>query len=195
VLSRRGSVRDRRHASGGRWRRSNIHFLGRRTDAEGRELLRNARAFLFAANEDFGIAPIEAQASGTPVIAFGREALETVRGLDADGPIDCFFDEQTPTSVLQAIERFENLLAPIDPEDCRANASRFRSEVFRDHLHEIVSRHWARVHRASGCGLETPAAAFNLELMDRWEAVLRRVTDRALALRETHSSAQPVYRP
>jgi hypothetical protein len=91
------------------------------------------------------------------VIAFGRGgALETVRGLDADRPTGCFFDEQTPTSVLQAIERFENLLAPIDPEDCRANASRFRSEVFRDHLHEIVSRHWARVHRASGCGLETP---------------------------------------
>jgi glycosyltransferase involved in cell wall biosynthesis len=122
---------------------SNIRFLGHRTDAEVRELLRNARAFLFAANEDFGIAPIEAQASGTPVIAFGRGgALETVRGLGAERPTGCFFDEQTPASILQAIERFENLAVPIDSDDCWANATRFRSELFRKKLRDVVSRHW-----------------------------------------------------
>jgi glycosyltransferase involved in cell wall biosynthesis len=130
------SLRERaRHAS-------NIRFLGRRTDGEIRELLRNARAFVFAANEDFGIAPIEAQACGTPVIAFGRGgALETVRGLGTEQPTGCFFDQQAPASILEAIERFENLAIPIDPEDCRANATRFRSERFREQFHSIVSRH------------------------------------------------------
>jgi len=123
----------------------NIRFLGRRTDAELRGLLQNARAFLFAANEDFGIAPIEAQACGTPVIALGRGgALETVRGLDTRQPTGCFFDAQTPESLLAAIARFESLPVPISPEDCRANARRFRSDLFRSQLHEIVDRHWNR---------------------------------------------------
>lgn len=122
----------------------NIRFLGRRSDCELRDLLGNARAFIFAANEDFGIAPIEAQACGTPVIAFGRGgALETVRGLGAERPTGCFFDEQTAASILEAIERFERMAVPIDPEDCRANAARFRSELFRKRLREIVRRHWA----------------------------------------------------
>jgi glycosyltransferase involved in cell wall biosynthesis len=142
------SLRDRaRHAS-------NIRFLGRRTDGEVRELLRNARAFVFAANEDFGIAPIEAQACGTPVIAFGRGgALETVRGLGSERPTGCFFDQQTPASIQEAIERFENLAVPIDPEDCRANATRFRSERFRRQLHNIVSRHWIQTSGISKCAL------------------------------------------
>ena len=131
------SLRERaRHAS-------NIHFLGRKSDGEVRELLRNARAFVFAANEDFGIAPIEAQACGTPVIAFGRGgARETVRGLGDERPTGCFFDQQTPASILEAIERFENLAVSIAPEDCRTNATRFRSEHFRERLHHIVRRHW-----------------------------------------------------
>lgn len=131
------SLRERaRHAS-------NIRFLGRTTDGQVRDLLANARAFLFAANEDFGMAPIEAQACGTPVIAFARGgALETVRGLGTERPTGCFFDHQTPTSVLEAIERFENLTLPIDPDDCRANATRFRSERFREQLHDIVRRNW-----------------------------------------------------
>jgi glycosyltransferase involved in cell wall biosynthesis len=123
---------------------ANVLFTGRRSDEELRELLRKARAFVFASNEDCGIAPIEAQACGTPVIAFGRGgALETVRGLDAERPTGCFFDQQTPASILEAIERFESLAVPIAPEDCRANAARFRSERFRDQFHEVVRRHWS----------------------------------------------------
>jgi glycosyltransferase involved in cell wall biosynthesis len=126
----------------------NIQFLGRRTDAEVRKLLRMARAFVFAANEDFGIAPIEAQACGTPVIALGKGgALETVRGLDADRPTGCFFESQTAASVLEGIDRFESLDVPIDPADCRENAARFRSESFRERLHELVDRHWSRMQQ------------------------------------------------
>jgi glycosyltransferase involved in cell wall biosynthesis len=129
---------------------TNIRFLGRKTDEEVRDLLQKARAFVFAANEDFGIAPIEAQACGTPVIAFGRGgALETIRGQEAEHPTGCFFDQQTPASILEAIERFEALAIPIDPADCRANALRFRPEIFRQQLHSIVNSNWN--------GLTTPA--------------------------------------
>lgn len=137
----------------------NVRFLGRRPDAEIRDLLANARAFLFAANEDFGIAPIEAQACGTPVIAFGRGgALETVRGLGAERPTGCFFEEQTPAAILQAIDRFENLAVPIDPHDCRANANRFRADLFRSRFREIVNRHWTGLHAAGGFASPTDGA-------------------------------------
>lgn len=122
---------------------SNIRFLGRKTDDEIGELMCNARAFVFAANEDFGITPVEAQACGTPVIAFGQGgSLETVRGIDTERPTGCFFHEQTSASVLDAIDRFEKLDVSINPDDCRANAMRFRSECFRDRFNDIVQRHW-----------------------------------------------------
>ncbi|MFY9314751.1 MAG: glycosyltransferase, partial [Burkholderiales bacterium] len=72
----------------------NVEFAGRLERAALRERLRRARAFLFAAVEDFGIAPVEAMACGTPVIAFGRGgAAETVAGLDAPAPTGVLFAE------------------------------------------------------------------------------------------------------
>jgi glycosyltransferase involved in cell wall biosynthesis len=139
---------------------ANVHFTGRRTEEELRELLRKARAFIFVSNEDCGIAPIEAQACGTPVIAFGRGgALETVRGLDAERPTGCFFDQQTAASILEAIERFESLAVPIDPADCRENAVRFRSERFRERLHDVVRRHWTGFAPAARAEM-TPSLSF-----------------------------------
>jgi len=86
-----------------------------------RDYLRRARAFVFAADEDFGILPVEAQACGTPVIALGvGGALETVR----DGETGLFFAEQTAEAIAAAVRRFEE-----GPEftvaSCRANAERF----------------------------------------------------------------------
>ena len=73
----------------------NVEFVGEVPRERLRELLRGARAFLFAAEEDFGILPVEAQACGTPVIAYGRGgSLETVRGLDAAAPTGAFFARQ-----------------------------------------------------------------------------------------------------
>lgn len=144
---------------------SNIRFLGRRTDGEVREFLRHARAFVFAANEDFGIAPIEAQACGTPVIAFGRGgALETVRGLGVQRPTGCFFDQQTPASILEAIERFENLAVPIEPGDCRANAFKFCSERFRERLHGIVRYNWMRFGQTTQSDTEPDSLARSVTL-------------------------------
>lgn len=92
--------------------------------------MQRAKAFIFAAEEDFGIAPLEAQACGTPVIAYGKGgALETIveSGPNQTG---LFFDHQTVNSLCSAINRFESLDSKIIPEDCRKNAIRFSPENF-----------------------------------------------------------------
>jgi glycosyltransferase involved in cell wall biosynthesis len=109
----------------------NVRFTGRLPLPELRAHLQSARAFLFAAEEDFGIAPIEAQACGTPVIAFGRgAATETIRGLDQTAPTGVLFDAQTPNAVVRALEDFNEHASRITPEACRTNAMRFATTHF-----------------------------------------------------------------
>ena len=124
---------------------SNVMLVGRESRDRVRERLRDARAFVFAAEEDFGIAPVEAQACGTPVIAYGKGGvLETVRGLDSPEPTGVFYAEQTAESLADAVRRFEVLERPVSAEACRENALRFRGELFRDGLREWVGREWER---------------------------------------------------
>jgi glycosyltransferase involved in cell wall biosynthesis len=111
----------------------NVELVGRLSRDEVRSYLRRARAFVFAAEEDFGIAPVEAQACGTPVIAFGRGGVtETVDGLDAAAPTGVFYDEQTADALALAVRRFEEREASIRAERCRANALRFAAGIFRE---------------------------------------------------------------
>jgi glycosyltransferase involved in cell wall biosynthesis len=118
---------------------SNIEVLGYQPDGELRRLVAKARAFVFAAIEDFGIAPLEAQASGTPVIALGKGgALETVRPLGADEPTGVYFFEQTEASLIAAVEEFEGQAPHISPLNCRKNAEEFATERFRNRLLELV---------------------------------------------------------
>jgi glycosyltransferase involved in cell wall biosynthesis len=105
----------------------NVRLVGTQPREVLRDYLRRARAFVFAADEDFGILPVEAQACGTPVIALGvGGALETVR----DGETGLFFGEQTIEAIAAAVRRFEE-----GPEftvaACRANAERFSVARFR----------------------------------------------------------------
>jgi len=121
----------------------NVELVGRVERDEARRLLGGARAFLFAAEEDFGIAPVESQARGVPVIAYARGgALETVRGLDHNAPTGVFFDEQSEASIACAVRQFEANAHRIAPIACRANAERFAEHVFRDEFSSFVEREW-----------------------------------------------------
>jgi len=131
----------------------NVTLLGYQPGEVVRARMQKARAFVFAAQEDFGIAPVEAQACGTPVIAYGRGgATESVLGPQAQRPTGVFFAEQTVPALCQAVRRFEALPQPIRPEDCRANAERFAEPLFRARLRETVWAHWQRFAEAAGLG-------------------------------------------
>lgn len=117
----------------------NVRFTGRLPVAELREQLQQARAFLFAAEEDFGIAPVEAQACGTPVIAFGRGgAVETIRGLDHDAPTGVFFAAQTPHAIARGIDEFAANAHRITAVACRDNALRFSRARFDDEMRAVL---------------------------------------------------------
>ncbi|KRW74855.1 glycosyl transferase [Pseudomonas sp. TTU2014-096BSC] len=117
----------------------NVMLMGYQNFAVLLHHMQRARAFVFAAEEDFGIAPIEAQACGTPVIAFGRGGvLETVRGIDHPEPTGVFYDEQTAESLIAAIGEFEAQAHHIFPDACRASAERFSTERFRQEIKAFV---------------------------------------------------------
>lgn len=105
---------------------SNIEYLGYQPTERLIELMGKARAFVFAGEEDFGIAPVEAQACGTPVIAYGSGGvLESV----VDGTTGLFFETQTTAAIQRALERFE-AAPPMSAQACRANAERFSISNF-----------------------------------------------------------------
>jgi glycosyltransferase involved in cell wall biosynthesis len=111
---------------------ANVTLAGRLNDSDCTAIVGDARAFVFAALEDFGIAPIEAQAAGTPVIAYRGGAMnETIVDLNQSAPTGVLYDRQTPDAIIAAVERFEQDAPRIDSNACRANASRFTPERFR----------------------------------------------------------------
>ena len=134
-----------------------VRFLGSiPDDRQLAQLYARCRAFLFPSLDDFGVAPVEAQAAGRPVIALGRgAAVETVMP-DTTGVL---FDEQKVDSMVEAIERFERLA--FDPAACRRNAERFDSRIFRERFQAAVEtqvRLAADRKRGRRLGSRTPPA-------------------------------------
>ena len=126
----------------------NVTLRGRLSTREVREHMQRARAFLFAGIEDFGIVMVEAQACGTPVIAFaGGGALEIVRGEDSSKPTGLLFPEQSAQAIVDVIGRFERETSLFAPDSCRENALRFDSDRFRGRFEELVRLHWERFSR------------------------------------------------
>jgi glycosyltransferase involved in cell wall biosynthesis len=115
----------------------NVELLGCQPPEALRAHMQRCRALIFAAEEDFGITPVEAQACGTPVIAYGRGGvLETVK----EGVTGLFFPEQSPEAVVEAVQAFERQETALDPAVIRANAERFGKERFRREFLEFIER-------------------------------------------------------
>lgn len=117
---------------------NNIKILGYLSFDELRSYLEKAKAFIFAAEEDFGIAPVEALACGTPVIAYGKGgALETV----IENETGIFFHSQTAEAIRSSVRRFESIPWGTKPALCRAQAERFAPDIFRQRFASIVREH------------------------------------------------------
>lgn len=126
---------------------ANVTLMGYQSDEVLRQYMQRARAFVFAAEEDFGIAPIEAQACGTPVIAFARGGvLETIRGLEHEKPTGVFYPEQSVDSIVAAVRTFETHRQRISASNCRSNAERFGGERFKQEIKAFVE---ARIREVS----------------------------------------------
>jgi glycosyltransferase involved in cell wall biosynthesis len=125
---------------------SNVELLGYQSFEDMISIIQKAKAYIFAAEEDFGIAPIEAQACGIPVIAFGKGAtLETIVGSYAKEnnvkitDTGIFFEEQTVSSLLQAVKLFEKEIGKFSKDIIRNNSLRFSKERFEREFEEKVN--------------------------------------------------------
>ncbi|WP_019508094.1 glycosyltransferase [Pleurocapsa sp. PCC 7319] len=121
--------------------KSHVQVLGWQPHQVVKKYITTAKAFIYAACEDFGIALVEAQACGTPVIAYGKGgALETVKDIrqyPQDGT-GLFFGVQQPEALIEAVETFEKLKTKIDPENCRLQASKFSPTIFKKSYLEFI---------------------------------------------------------
>lgn len=123
----------------------NVEILGYQPNHIMLEHMQNAKAFVFAAEEDFGITPVEAQACGTPVIAFGKGgSLETIRPLGVDNPTGLFFSEQTIESIISQVNAFEQNVDIFEPENCRLNSLRFSSSRFKNEMDNFIKDKWLK---------------------------------------------------
>lgn len=115
--------------------KGNIEFLGLVTDDKLAQLYSEAKAFIFPQEEDFGITPLEAMASGCPVIAYrGGGAVETV----VEGKTGVFFNKQTPESLIGSLIGFEKL--KFEPEICLNQASRFSIDIFKESIIKTLTQ-------------------------------------------------------
>jgi len=118
---------------------SNIQLLGHQPFNELKDKMQKARAFVYAAEEDFGIVPVEAQACGTPIIAYAKGGLrETV----IDEKTGIFFYEQSVSALCEAIERFEGSTL-LSPTMIREHSTQFSTERFKHEFYEFVMSKWA----------------------------------------------------
>ncbi|MBF2065483.1 MAG: glycosyltransferase [Calothrix sp. C42_A2020_038] len=121
----------------------NINILGWQPDDVVKKYMSTAKAFVYAACEDFGIALVEAQACGTPVIAYGAGgALETVRDVRSSPPgtgTGVLFKTQTEAEMIEAVKEFESCIGKFDPEYAREHAAQFDRSVFARRFVEFLN--------------------------------------------------------
>ena len=113
----------------------NVIILGYQPFSELKKYMQSAKAFVFAAEEDFGIIPVEAQACGTPVIGYGKGGLlETVE----ENKTGIYFQQQTEDAIINAVEKFEKDISAFSPKYIREHAEKFSTEVFKSKFDNFV---------------------------------------------------------
>ncbi|MEI4801156.1 glycosyltransferase family 4 protein [Bacillus sp. NPDC077411] len=123
--------------------KGNVELLGYQSFEVLKDYMQRAKGFVFAAEEDFGITPVEAQACGTPVIAYGKGgAMETVLDLSHEKPTGLFFKEQTVESIVKAVDEFERNYDQFSSSNCRENSIRFSPERFKEELKNMVEERY-----------------------------------------------------
>mgnify|MGYP006266315335 CR=1 FL=1 len=123
---------------------SNIRFLGYQPDATVIDYLQRCKGFVYAAEEDFGITLVEAQAAGAPVIAYGRGgATETV----IEGETGILFQEQTVPSLVDAIKSFETRVVEFESTLIRRNAEQYSVSRYRHEFRMFVLETWGKFQR------------------------------------------------
>lgn len=122
--------------------KTNIEFLGWKGDEALREYYAKCKALVFPGEEDFGIVPVEAMASGRPVIAYGKGGvLETVIPMSqgsGENPTGIFFYEQTPQTLIEAVKYFEKNQDIFDPKIIRNHALKFDRVVFKERIRDYI---------------------------------------------------------
>lgn len=122
---------------------ANTEILGYQSNEVLIDYMQRAKAFVFAAEEDFGISPVEAQACGTPVIAFGKGgSLETVRPFGVEKPTGLFFNKQNIASLQNTVTFFESNQEQFNADFCRQQAVKFSEERFRNEISAYVTQKW-----------------------------------------------------
>jgi glycosyltransferase involved in cell wall biosynthesis len=135
----------------------NVRLIGFVDDAELADLMQRARALVFAAREDFGIAPLEAQALGTPVIALGRGGARETVVSDGPSPTGVFFDTPTPEAIAWAVQRFLESAHRFTPASCHAHARRFNETRFDREFSDFVAACFATFQAERDWRVQAPA--------------------------------------
>ena len=125
--------------------KNNVEVLGYQQTKALIDLMQRARAFIFTAVEDFGIMPLEAQACGTPVIAYNKGGvIETIQDLPKEKPTGLFFSQQNVSAIIEAVSQFEQVgERRITPQACRENAIRFSQQRFRMEFMAFIDEKWS----------------------------------------------------
>jgi glycosyltransferase involved in cell wall biosynthesis len=125
----------------------NIQFVAPQSEAVVADYLQRCKAFVYAAEEDFGIAAVEAQAAGAPVIAYGKGGVtETV----ISGKTGVFFPEQSVESLMTVVKEFESGAIHFSPDQSRQHADQFSSERFRREFHQFIDQKWTYFRQGNG---------------------------------------------
>ncbi len=132
----------------------NVTFKGSVGDGEMRGLMAGAGALIFAAEEDFGIVPVEAQAEGTPVLALGRGGARETVVAEGPGRTGMFFDAPEAQSIAACVNAFLANRSLFSRENCQTNACNFGSSRFRQQFKALVEREMERVRFENHSPLE-----------------------------------------